>query len=357
MLIHLSIFFTLIDASPRSFLPVYETLWFQQRVDHFSSRLPPSNNLTFSQRYLVNSTYFREDDGCIFFYVGNEGPVTLYATHTGLMWENAERFGAMLVFAEHRYYGETWPLGTEEASLEHMEYLSSQQALADYATLLHALRAQRGIPSRTPVISFGGSYGGVLSAMFRAAYPGSVDGAIASSAPLRAFPGQLPPWDSSLYYSVITRDATSAGGSSDACADNIRSLWPSFFSDGKTDAGRKLLSSSFSTCKPLETEDDVQALGFFIRGTWDESAMGNYPYPSNYLTGDVYLPAFPLRKACEFLSAPLEPPQLYVALGKALGVVNNATPVPCYDIPANPFSHPEDPYDGIWDFQQCTEMQ
>ena len=29
-----------------------------------------------------------------------------YLEHTGLMWENAAEFGALLVFAEHRYYGE-----------------------------------------------------------------------------------------------------------------------------------------------------------------------------------------------------------------------------------------------------------
>lgn len=31
--------------------------------------------------------------------------VTLYLNNTGLMWELAPKYDAMLVFAEHRYYG------------------------------------------------------------------------------------------------------------------------------------------------------------------------------------------------------------------------------------------------------------
>jgi hypothetical protein len=38
-------------------------------------------------------------------YAGNEADVTLYVNNTGLMWENAAVFNALLIFAEHRYYG------------------------------------------------------------------------------------------------------------------------------------------------------------------------------------------------------------------------------------------------------------
>ena len=58
---------------------------------------------------LVASTYLAPCliPGAIWFYCGNEANVELYINATGLMWENAEAAGALLVFAEHRYYGET----------------------------------------------------------------------------------------------------------------------------------------------------------------------------------------------------------------------------------------------------------
>lgn len=83
----------------------------------------------------------------------NEGDVTLYVNNTGLMWENAKDFGALLIFAgmagdfrplkrlrrspsppsfpEHRYYGVSQPFG--DASQQILQYLTHEQALADYS--------------------------------------------------------------------------------------------------------------------------------------------------------------------------------------------------------------------------------
>jgi lysosomal Pro-X carboxypeptidase len=329
--------------------------WFEQRVDHFSSVRPPGGSYTWQQRVLTNDRHYDRDSGCIFFYTGNEGDVTLYANNTGLMWENAQQFGALLVFAEHRYYGKSWPLANESFSLQHMQYLTSQQALADYALLLHSIKQQRNMTS-TPAVAFGGSYGGILSALFRAKYPGAVIGAISASAPLRAFPGQ-PFWDSSAYYAVITNGAAQAGG---ACVANVRSVWPLMFEDGQTPEGRLRLAAAFSTCAVLAGPDDVLALALWIRGIFDTLSIGNYPYPSSYLTGGAaLLPANPIRVACSYLSAsdPGSKSDLYSGMKAAAAVLANATAdVACFDVPPNPYSHPDASYDGIWDYQRCTEM-
>jgi Serine carboxypeptidase S28 len=115
--------------------------------------------------------------------------VQLYLNATGLMWENAEQFGAMLVFAEHRYYGESSPFGKQ--STFPMDWLSAEQALADYADLIHTLKADRGLED-SPVIGFGGSYGGMLATWARYKYPHIFQGAIAGSAPIWTFYDETP---------------------------------------------------------------------------------------------------------------------------------------------------------------------
>jgi lysosomal Pro-X carboxypeptidase len=87
---------------------------------------------------------------------------------------------------------------------------------------------------------------------------------------------------------------------------------------------------------------------------WDVMAMGNFPYPSNYLvfqeTGDptVSLPAYPVRAACEHMTA--RGVSLLDGLMGAVSVLYNATKAKvCMEVPSDPN------FDGIWDYQYCTE--
>lgn len=80
---------------------------------------------------------------------------------------------------------------------------------------------------------------------------------------------------------------------------------------------------------------------------------GDYPYPSNYLTGGgPLLPGYPMREACKALATPnLQGDDLLAALRDGAAVYNNATQdLTCYTPPADVEE------DGEWDYQWCTEL-
>jgi hypothetical protein len=78
----------------------------------------------------------------------------------------------------------------------------SLQALADYAAIIESVRAAHHCAT-CPVLSFGGSYSGKLSAYLRLKYPTVVDMALAASAPIKLDSvGLVDPFS---YYEVVTR--------------------------------------------------------------------------------------------------------------------------------------------------------
>ena len=180
------------EAPPLSVLNTTQ-LWVRQPLDHFSE-----GDAGWDQRVFVYDGFFNNKDAgaqAVFFYVGNEADVTLYVNATGLMWERAEEFGALLVWSEHRYYGESQPFGSAEASVANKTFLSVEQALADHAAAAAAIREKYGVASSAATVGFGGSYGGMLATWLRLARPDAIDGAIAASAPVLSFEGEEPACD------------------------------------------------------------------------------------------------------------------------------------------------------------------
>lgn len=321
----------------------YKTYYFYQKIDHFGFL----SNATFKQRYLVNDQHWHQENGPILFYTGNEGDITWFCNNTGLMWDVAEELGAMLVFAEHRYYGESLPFGEESYSdAKHLNYLTSEQALADFAVLIKALK--RTVPGArdSPVIAIGGSYGGMLAAWMRMKYPHIVVGALAASAPIWQFTDMVP---CDVFYKIVTNDFHKA---EKGCAESIRGSWKAIDNVTSTAEGLQWLSSEFSLCAPLKNKVEAAAFKSWLQETWVNLAMVDYPYEANFLQP---LPRWPIKVVCQYLTHPTVPDQqLLQGISKAVKVYYNYTGnAPCLNV-----SQTATGSLGAmgWYYQACTEM-
>jgi len=322
---------------------IYETNYIDVPIDHFSF----TNNATFKLRYLVNDTHWNSD-GPIFFYTGNEGDIEVFAQNTGFVWEIASEFRALIVFAEHRYYGQSLPFGNlSYTSPQYVGYLTSSQALADYVFLIEYIQQLNGVlthGNKNPVIAFGGSYGGMLAAWIRMKYPASVLGAIAASAPVWQF--QTPCETFNRIVTSVFKISTNHD-----CPKFIRKSWPAIREVTATPAGKQWLTSKWKLCRPLENQD-IPILFDWLQEVYTDLAMVNYPYPANFITS---LPGHPVKSFCNALvNIPTKPEALLEELGKALTVYTNYTRTSkCVDI-TQPSTNSIG--DRGWDFQACTEM-
>ncbi|XP_051005277.1 lysosomal Pro-X carboxypeptidase-like [Acomys russatus] len=320
----------------------YSVYYFEQKVDHFGFY----NTKTFKQRYLIADKYWKTYDGVILFYTGNEGDITWFSDRTGFMWDVAEKLKALLVFAEHRYYGESLPFGKDSfKDSKHLNFLTSEQALADFAELIRHLKRTVPGASDQPVIAIGGSYGGMLAAWFRMKYPHLAVGALAASAPIWQFEELTP---CGVFMKIVTEDFRKG---SVTCSESILRSWGAINRLSNTGSGLLWLTRVFHLCTSLNSED-IPRLKDWLSETWVNLAMVNYPYPANFLKP---LPSWPIKVVCQYLKNPYMSDSLLVQnIYQALNVYYNYSgQSECNNIFETTIANLGS---RVWGYQTCTEI-
>lgn len=191
--------------------------YFDQDLDHFDAQ----NNGTWKQRYFVNENLWKKGNnkGPVFLMIEGESEASPQWAVSGHHYDMAIQHNALIFVVEHRYYGLSTPFGTY--SNKNLQFLSSQQALADLAVLMEFLKDKYGFSfTQNKVITFGGSYPGNLAAWARIKYPHLFYAAVASSAPV------LAKLDYFEYNQVVAKSyANKLVGGSQECADKISSFF------------------------------------------------------------------------------------------------------------------------------------
>ncbi|CAH1785139.1 unnamed protein product [Owenia fusiformis] len=336
----------------------FEERYVDQYLDHFNfdSAKAFGEVTGFTERYLIQDKWWKAGEGPIFFYTGNEGNIEEFWANSGFIMEIAPKFNALVVFAEHRFYGGSAPFSEwgPEWSFKHpyIGLLTIEQAMADYAHLISNIKETMNA-TKCPVITFGGSYGGMLSAYMRFKYPNLVDGAIAASAPIYLVAGKTDPY---AFFKTVTDDIYAANQESVTSARKAFTDMAKLAESGKK--GLAAITKIFQLCSPLQP-GDLNHLSLYVRNAFTSLAMMDYPYPTDFLAP---LPAYPIKAAAEMLvngSTPLDG----LAAATALFYQYSDKEKKCYNI-SELFIECADPTGcdlGLnslaWDFQACTEVQ
>ncbi|XP_070172924.1 putative serine protease K12H4.7 isoform X2 [Littorina saxatilis] len=177
----------------------------------------------------------------------------------------AKEHHAIMFLVEHRYYGKTQP--TVDMSVENLQFLSSEQALADLAHFIVFAQEKYKLPDNK-WIAIGGSYSGALAGWFRMKYPHLVTGAIATSAPVFA---KL----NFLEYLSVVRNSLSVSSSS--CVTNIQQAVTQLENMLNTTDGRQTLKKMFKLCDDINitNTDDVANLYAVLAGNFEDVVQYN----------------------------------------------------------------------------------
>lgn len=308
---------------------------FDALIDHFTY----CKNATFPLRYAMADQYWNRKGGPMFIYTANEGSIEDHISNTGIMWEWARDFKAMLVFPEHRYYGKSLPFGKDSFKAPEMTaYLTTEQALADYVDLVIWLKKNIKGARTSRVAAFGGHHAGMLATWFRTKYPHTVRAALASSAPFKMF---SPATTCDTFYKAVTNVYKQTWK---YCPREVRRIWPVLEALASTEEECRKLGERFHLCQRLSSNHFAAFRGW-IRDSLIGVTLVNYPFRSSQV------PPHPLKDVCDRLrKSAKNDSRLIDAVVEAVGFFRNGTgKTACYAVP----TPPEDP---AWLYQQCTEF-
>ena len=340
--------------------PTYTENYITQPLDHANPALG-----SYQMRYLTNSDQWdgrgKLENGCkgpILFYTGNEGGIDAFWRVTGFVVNDlAKKWGAMVVFGEHRYYGKSLPFGNESLTPENAVYLKTEHALDDFASLLKDFKIKNNA-TNCPVVSFGGSYGGTLTTFFRVKYPNVTVGGLAASAPVGYYDPQhwseqgVTPY---TWIDIVDKDYTDAG-----CFDKVTAVTKLIESMSQTPAGTNTLLKYLQPCNDKVSSD-------YLTYMWTDVIETLPQMDYSYAIGAV--PASPVNASCSQLNK--------ASIGDTEGLLKAAREIMSWYYPVKnncldiPFSAP--PQGGIpgggpptlfneqfimndpWGYQSCTE--
>ncbi|XP_065175223.1 dipeptidyl peptidase 2-like [Sycon ciliatum] len=256
-------------------IPLLQPQFFEQRVDHYNT----SDLRTFNQKFFVYDAYKSKSDGAsLLFYCGPETTELSSYTATNLSLAYfAQTLGAVVVSAEHRYFGVSLPFGNRSFAQPYIQYLAIEQTLADYAAIIQHVKDSIPGLGASKVISFGGSYGGHLSMLMRVHHPDIVTGSIASAAATCTF-GNIP---DSTWYDLVSetyeQTVVSIGDDRIECSREIQytfdHLWACIFNS----SCRGALQSHLRLCTAVGTISDGYILMFYARNLFSIGAQFDYP--------------------------------------------------------------------------------
>ena len=295
-------------------LEAVRELFLDTPIDNFAYN---GTSPTYKMRYLIDESFAAgQKNPPILFYCGNEGGVYAFYENSGFITKTlAAQFKAVVLFAEHRYYGTSLPFRDSFAP-DHIKYLTVDQTMMDYVKLLQKIKASNANYAKSPVIAFGGSYGGMLAAWIRMKYPHMIQGALASSAPIMFFPGSVSPY---AYNELVTRSFNEVRGDVDITS-MVRNGFATLKKMATDPTQYKSITDMFKTCRPITNDADITALMNAIADGFGTMAMVNYPYPTNFINS---LPANPIKYSCEQVSQYMPSPRTDLDRVKVLQLMIN----------------------------------